>query len=113
MPKTYGNVVKALRGEDIPFSVPVYQNGSLVDDIASATFTYIGADMTAPIEQSATVDGGVISYVLDHDTTTTLDSGLYTYCFKSINTDGLERVTLKGYIIFGDDIFVVPIEPPA
>ena len=112
MPKIYGNVIKAVKGEDVPIASAVYDEGVLVDNIASAMFAYVGGAMTAPVEDTATVEGNsVVSYVLTGTDTSALDDGLYSFCFKTTTSDGLTRVTAKGYIVVEEDIFVIPEVP--
>lgn len=106
MPKSYANIIKAVQGEDIPISVPVYEYGILADDIVSATFSYFGGSMDTPVEDTAVVEqSSVVTYVLASTDTADLDAGLYNYQVEVTTSDPLVSVVLSGFLIIQEDIY--------
>lgn len=120
MSKVYGNVIKAIKGEDIVIPSLVVK-----DDIVSSTFTYIGVDVVTPVEDDATVTTNAdpladppvtatistINYTLTDAITSTLANGLYDWCIRTVNSTGLSEVIQNGFLIIEDDIYVIPIPP--
>lgn len=120
MSKVYGNVIKAIKGEDIVIPSLVVK-----DDIISSTFTYTGVDMIEPVEDDAEVTTNAqpdedppiaatlstIDYTLIDEVTSTLANGLYDWCIRTVNSEGLSQVIQNGFLIIEDDIYVIPIPP--